>query len=82
MLCNYNLHLYNDPNQILITNNKMIMQYAIEYLKQKELNNKTIDHINYMWLYKKMILPIELVSTSGNGQTDAFWDIEAESLIE
>ena len=58
------------------------MQYIVKYIKQMELLNKIIDYINHIRLFKRMMLPVELVSANRTSRTDAFQDIKAKSLIE
>ena len=58
------------------------MQYATEYVEQAKLQSKIMDYINHIRIYKKMLLPIELIGATGNGKIELFQTIEAKSIIE
>jgi len=51
-------------NHLIITENKMIIDYTIEYVRIKQFKNWKVilDKINTVFLYKLLYLPIELVS--------------------
>ena len=52
-----NLKLVNRTNKDKgITKNKTIMDYAIQYVRREEIDNREIEVINHVRLYKRMIL--------------------------
>ena len=50
------------------TKNKIIMDYVEIYVKEKEKKIKIIASLNYVRLYKKMILLCELVGIEGTSK--------------
>ena len=60
-----------------ITKNKTIMDYAIQYSS----NLKTVEAINHVRLFKKMILPCELIGFRGNDETREFREVYEASSI-
>ena len=58
------------------------MSYATKYIKNNKLQKEVYDHINHIQLFKKAIIPVELVGNRRGQTTDYFNDIEMESLIE
>ena len=54
------LSIHNRIERVVIQN-KTIMDWAIEYVKQKQYNNTIIAIINSVRLYQKILLPYELV---------------------
>ena len=63
------------------TNNKTLMEYAIEYVEKTNVNQEILWQINYVGLKKGVLLPCELVSTTGKMQTECYRDINELSLI-
>jgi len=55
--------------QYVETKNKAIMDLAIEYVQSNRLSEKIIALINHVRLYKKIILPCELVGLIGDKAT-------------
>ena len=56
----------NDKTELLIIiNNKMIMKLVEEFIKDKAEKPGTYDKINYVRLWKKLIIPAELVGMRG-----------------
>ena len=52
-----NLKLVNRTNEDEgITKNKTIIDYAIQYVRREEIDNREIEVINHVRLYKRMIL--------------------------
>ena len=70
MLSNRKLSICNRTNERKwITANNSIMDYAIKYVKEKELTCEVAEAINHVRMYKKMILPCELVGFRGDKET-------------
>ena len=61
-----------EESKYVKTTNKTIMDYAIEYAKEKEMDEKIIQLINHVRLYKRIILPYELVSLMGREETKSY----------
>ena len=55
-----------------ITSNSTIIDFAQQFKTQKYLQNKLINMINHVRLFKQTILPFELVALQGNKQTETF----------
>ena len=65
-----------------IMENKILIEFVIEYIKEKKLKNEVFDQINHIRLYKKIILLVELVRDQVLATTECYDRIEAESIIE
>jgi len=89
MLRSRNLEIINRINETKwITKNKTIMDYAIQYSNDLII----VEAINHVRLYKKMILPCELVGFRGNCKTREYrevhepssmrWKVKFESVIK
>ena len=65
-----------------ITKNKIIMDYAIDYVNKRNLLKKILASINHMRLYKEMILLCELVRIEGSCKTLEFRNINDKSCIK
>jgi len=61
-----------EESKYVKTTNKTIMDYAIEYAKEKEIDEKIIQLINHVRLYKRIILPCELVGLKGREETKSY----------
>ena len=48
-----------------LTENKIITEYVLEYVKQNKLQNEVVDLINDVRIYKQAIIPAELVGARG-----------------
>lgn len=71
-----------DLNQYVETSNKTIMDLATEYVISKKLSEESIAPINHVRLFKRMILPCELVGLMGNCKTKCFHNVlEVSSLV-
>ena len=71
----------NDFEECQITQNKIIMSYAVEYVKENNLKNEILAPINQVRLSKQLYLPCELVGLDGTTTTKAFNDIKEKSVI-
>ena len=58
------------------------MQLAVEYIQQNKLKLEIFDQINHIWLYKKAILPVELIESNGRIVTECFEAIENKSMLK
>ena len=59
---------FENTNQqkILISQNIIIINYAKLCIKEENLDMKVLSQINYMKIFKLMILPCELIEIRGN----------------
>jgi hypothetical protein len=82
-LADRNLKIINCVNEREnVSKNKTIMDHAICYVKEKKLPKSTIQAINHVRIYKKMILPCELVGFNGNQITkEARESLERSSVL-
>ena len=76
------IQLVNKFNEVKITTNKTIMQLVVEYIQQNKLKLEIFDQINYVRLYKKVILPVELIGSNGRIVTEYFKEIENKSMLK
>ena len=60
------------PNEFNITQNKTVMEYAIEYSKSNANEIECLKLINHVRLYKRVFLPCELLRDSEKEQMEAF----------
>ena len=77
MIQDRKLRLSNDSKTALIKN-KTLMDYRVKFITDKE----KLYNINYVWRYKIVYLPVELVRLIGKGITDCYVKDEEMSLIE
>ena len=76
-----NLEFINRLNENeLSTKNKTIMDYAVDYVKRVQRSG-VIEAINHVRIYKKMILPCELVGFTGETETREFRNVLEESSV-
>ena len=79
MLRSRQLEIVNRINDInIITKNKTIMDYAIEHSKEI----KTIEAINHVKIFKKIMLPCELVGFRGGKETKELREWSVQSSIK
>ena len=76
------IQLVNNFNEVQIMTNKTIMQLVVEYIKQNKLKSEIFDQINYVRLYEKAILPVELIGSNRRIVTECFEEIENKSMLE
>ena len=61
-----NMHVINnDHKECIITQNKTIMDYAVEHARCHELNMSVLAPINHARILKRMHLPCELIGLNG-----------------
>ena len=78
-----NLIIVNDTaNYVKFTDNKTIMKYVIEYISSKELHKVIYNQINHVHLYKKILLPAEIVGAEGRCKTKYYFNFEATSTLQ
>ena len=58
------------------------MDYIVDYVKEKRLHKSYIEEINYMQLYKQIILPYKLLGFNGKNQTRYYEYVEEVSCLE
>ena len=63
------------------TQNKTIMDYAVEYVRSNELEPNIIAPINHVRMWKKMTLPCELIGFTGTKETTACLKADAKSSL-
>ena len=66
----------------MITENKILMEFVVEYVKEKDLKNNSIDQINYMRLFKKIILLAEIIGARGLATIEYYKIIGEKSILE
>ena len=77
------MRIINDRNENqTITNNKILMEFIVEYIKEKGLKNDSVDQINHMRLFKKVILLAEIIGARGRATTECYETIEERSMLE
>jgi len=77
------IEITNTNNRIKeITCNKTIMDFAKEYIEVTQQDIKWIATINHVRLYKKMILPCELVGMNGGKRTKEMKEWNTRSCIQ
>ena len=78
-----NLEVVNSIVEILfLTENKMIMKYVGQYIKEKDMDNTIFNQINHIKLCKKIIISVELVGVRGRERTDAYNELEKKSMLK
>ena len=78
-----NLEVVNLISEIpFLIENKMIIEYAEQYIKEKNMDNTIFNQINHIRLYKEMIIPVELVRVRGRDRTKAYNKLEAKSILK
>ena len=58
------------------------MDWAIDYMKKKQSDNKILVAINNVRLYQKLLLPYKLVEIQGGRKTMSYNNINIKSQIE
>ena len=69
-----------NENQI-ITDNKILIEFVVEYVKEKGLKNNSINQINHVRLFKKVILLAEIIGVRGRA-AEWYERIEESSMLE
>ena len=64
------------------TRNKTIMDYVVKYMHEKNKDPKEVALLNYMRLYKQIILPCELVGLMGTGELNRYKNDLATSCLK
>ena len=64
-----------------ISQNQSIIDYAVLYMKYKELSYETIEAINHIRINKRIILPCELFGFNRDKVTKEAYEINATSSI-
>ena len=63
------------------TQNKMVMEYAMQYVEQLQLKVETLEQLNFVQLKKGVLLPCELVGLNGRHQTSCYRNVYELSPI-
>ena len=58
------------------------MDYAVMYVEENEIPLSTIEAINHVQLFKKMMLPCELIGFHGNKITKEAREVMSKSSIK
>ena len=66
----------------IITENKIIIDYAKKCIKKQKLSRDKFNQINHIYIHKKLILLAELVGLRGTNVTVAFYNINEMSLLK
>ena len=83
MINKRNIKLINTEKISYIeTRNETIMDYAVKYLKEKQLNERIISRLNHMRSFKQIYLPCELVRLTSQKATKAIEDVYAKSCLK
>ena len=77
MIQDCKISLFSD-SEIVLTKNKILMDYRVQFTTNRE----KLYNINYIWRYKMVYLPVELVGPTGKGITDCYAKDEEISSIE
>ena len=78
-----NLEVVNLTSEMpLLMENKTIIEYAEQYIKEKNIDDAIFNQINHIRLYKEMIIPAELVRARGGERTNAYNELEKKSLLK
>ena len=72
----------NDVNELAITKNQTVIDLAIQYAQQHNLNSNDLQDINFIRKLKRVFLPLELVGVSRRFQMQCYSDISTSSQIE
>ena len=82
MLSCRDLKIINRTNDnIWISKNESIMDYVVKYVKEKKYSYDVVEAINHVRLFKKMILPCELVGLKGDKETKEAREVCEKSSI-
>jgi hypothetical protein len=73
--------IMNGADEARYTNNKTVMEYAMQYVEYFQLKIETLEQINFVRLKKGVLLPCELVGTNGRYQTSCYRNINELSPI-
>ena len=77
------IKIINDRNENQITTeNKILMEFVAEYVKEKGLKNDSVDQINHVRLFKKVIFLAEIIGARGRATTEYYETIEERSMLE
>ena len=80
---NQNLEIENLTVEMLfLIENKMIMKYIEQYMKEKDMDDAVFNQINHVRLCKEMIISTELVRARGEEKTNACNKLEKKSLLK
>ena len=52
------------------------MQFAIDYMNQKELKDEVYNHINYIRVYKQIIIPAKIIGSRGEGKQNILIELK------
>ena len=82
-LLNRNIAVINAKQEMRIsTKNKTIIDYAEECVGCKEKDKNALAPLNHVRLWKKMVLPCELIGLTGKKKTKAYQQVESKSSLK
>ena len=67
---------------VKFTDNKIIMHFVKQYIVENEVYKNIYDQLNHVYLYKKIIIPAELVGIRGGQETKCYYDFDAKSSLQ
>jgi len=65
-----------------VTNNKLLMEHAVQYVEERQCGKEVIGLLNHVRLFKKLFLPFELFGTDGKYLTIIGSRFEEQSQIK
>ena len=78
-----NIQITNNKNKSqIIKENKILIEFAAKYVKEKKLKNNMVDQMNYVRLFKNIIIPAEIVGARGLATIEYYNIIEEKSILE
>ena len=75
--------IVNDKNKSqIIIEKKTLIEFAADYIKEKEMKNDVFDQINHIRLFKNIILLAQIIRARELVITEYYDKIEVKSMIE
>ena len=69
-------------NDLYQSNNKTLIEYALDYMNQTKCNSDILYHLNFVQIKKGIVFPLEVAGFDGNIRTSCYNDINKKSPIE
>ena len=76
-----NIILAKEEKKPIVSRNKTIMVYAIDYVQEKALPKIVLKQINFVQMKKEVYLLYELIGANGRTVTEVYYDIQMKSQI-
>ena len=58
------------------------MHYVKQYIAKNKVHKNTYDQLNHVCLYKKIIIPAELVEMRGGQEIKCYYNFNAKSILQ